>query len=32
MKIFGLKDGPVSRFSNEKFGLGNFWGFLGKWG
>jgi len=31
MKLLGLKDGPVSRFGHKKFGLGNFWGFLGRW-
>jgi hypothetical protein len=32
MKILGLKDGPVSQFSHEKFGFGNFWEFLERWG
>jgi hypothetical protein len=32
VKILGLKNGPVSRFSHEKFGFGKFWGISGKMG
>jgi hypothetical protein len=32
MKLLGLKDGPVSRFSHEKLGFGKFWRISGEMG